>query len=105
MVTYNPATVRKLDYTFQSKLETIRQQLLKMRNNVREKVPHWKKPDVIRERYMRLCERLHVSSDYYTIDFKKSNGGLSMSFRKDPYRVSRKQAMFGKNIIITDKTD
>ena len=28
-----------------------------------------------------------------------------MSFRKDPYRVSRKQAMFGKNIIITDNTD
>ena len=30
---------------------------------------------------------------------------LSMSFRKDPYRVSRKQAMFGKNIIITGNTD
>jgi len=28
-----------------------------------------------------------------------------MSFRKDPYRVSRKRAMFGKNIIITDNTD
>ena len=28
-----------------------------------------------------------------------------MSFRKDPYNVSRKQAMFGKNIIITDNTD
>jgi len=28
-----------------------------------------------------------------------------MSFCKDPYRVSRKQAMFGKNIIFTDNTD
>ena len=105
VVTYNPTTARKQDYTFQSKLETIRQQLLIMRNNVREKAPHWKNPDAIRERYVRLCERLHVSSDYYTIDFKQSNDGLSMSFRKDPYRVSRKQAMFGKNIIITDNTD
>lgn len=105
VVTYNPATARKQDYTFQSKLETIRQQLLLMRNNVREKAPHWKNPDAIRERYVRLCERLHVSSDYYTIDFKQTNDGLSMSFRKDPYRVSRKQAMFGKNIIITDNTD
>ena len=105
VVTYNPATARKQDYNFQSKLETIRQQLLTMRNNVREKAPHWKKPDFIRERYVRLCERLHVSSDYYSLDFKHTNEGLSMSFRKDPYRVSRKQAMFGKNIIITDNTD
>ena len=105
VVTYNPVTARKQDYSFQSKLETIRQQLLSMRNKVREKAPHWKKPDAIRERYVRLCERLHVSSDYYTIDFKHTNDGLSMSFRKDPYRVSRKQAMFGKNIIITDNTD
>ena len=75
-----------------------------MRNNVREKAPHWKKPDVIRERYVRLCERLHVSSDYYTIDFKQTNDGLSMSFRKS-LSGQRKQAMFGKNIIITDNTD
>jgi transposase len=105
VVTYNPVTARKQDYSFQSKLETIRQELLIMRNKVREKVRHWKKPDAIRERYVRLCERLHVSSDYYTIDFKHTNDGLSMSFRKDPYRISRKQAMFGKNIIITDNTD
>ena len=105
VVTYNPATARKQDYTFQGKLETIRQQLLIMRNNVREKAPHWKNPDAIRERYVRLCERLHVSSDYYTISFEHNRDGLSMSFRKDPYRVSRKQAMFGKNIIITDNTD
>ena len=105
VVTHNPATARKQDYTFQSKLETIRQQLLLMRNSVREKAPHWKNPDAIRERYVRLCERLHVSSDYYTIDFEQTNNGLLMSFRKDPYRVSRKQAMFGKNIIITDNTD
>jgi transposase len=105
VVTYNPTTARKQDYTFQSKLETIRQQLLIMRNNVREKAPHWKNPDAIRERYVRLCERLHVSSDYYIIGFEHNHDGLSMSFRKDPYRVSRKQAMFGKNIIITDNTD
>ena len=105
VVTYNPATARKQDYTFQSKLETIRQQLLIMRNKVREKAPHWKNPDAIGERYVRLCERLHVSSDYYTIGFEYTHDGLSMSFRKDPYRISRKQAMFGKNIIITDNTD
>jgi transposase len=105
VVTYTPATARKQNYTFQSKLDTIRQQLLIMRNKVREKAPHWKKQEAIRERYVRLCERLHVSSDFYMISFEHTKDGLSMSFRKDVYRISRKQEMFGKNIIITDNTD
>jgi transposase len=105
VVTYTPATARKQSYTFQSKLDTIRQQLLIMRNKVREKAPHWKKHEAIRERYVRLCERLHVSSDFYTLSFEHTKDGLSMSFRKDVYKIIRKQAMFGKNIIITDNTD
>ena len=105
VVTYTPATARKQNYTFQGKLDTIRQQLLMMRNKVREKTPHWKKQEAIRERYVRLCERLHVSSEFYTLSFEHTKDGLSMSFRKDVYRISRKQAMFGKNIIITDNTD
>ena len=105
VVTYNPTTARKQNYNFESKLETIRQELLMMRNKVSDKAPHWKKPEAIQERYLRLCERLHVSSEFYTLAFKQTNDGLSMSFRKDPYRVSRKQTMFGKNIIITDNTD
>ena len=105
VVTYTPATARKQSYTFQSKLDTIRQQLLIMRNKVRDKAPHWKKHEAIRERYVRLCERLHVSSDFYTLSFEHTKDGLSMSFRKDVYKISRKQAMFGKNIIITDNTD
>jgi len=105
VVTYTPATARKQNYTFQSKLDTIRRQLLMMRNKVREKAPHWKKHEAIRKRYVRLCERLHVSSDFYTISFEHTKDGLSMSFRKDVYRISRKQEAFGKNIIITDNTD
>jgi transposase len=105
VVTYNPTTARKQNYNFESKLETIRQELLIMRNKVRDKAAHWKRSDAIQERYLRLCERLHVSSEFYTLSFENTNDGLLMSFRKDPYRVSRKQAMFGKNIIITDNTD
>jgi transposase len=105
VVTYNPATARKKLYTLQSKLETIRQELLDMRAKVKVQAPHWRKTNVIQERYLRLCERLHVSSDLFILEFGQSDGGLSMSFRKDPYKVSKKQAMFGKNIIITDNTD
>lgn len=105
VVTYNPSTARKQNYNFESKLEAIRQELLIMRNKVRDKAPHWKNPEAIQERYLRLCERFHMSSEFYTLRFNNANDGLSMSFRKDPYKISRKQAMFGKNIIITDNTD
>lgn len=105
VVTYNPTTARKQNYAFQSKLDTIRQELLNMRNKVREKAPHWKKKEALRDRYIRLCERLHVSAEYYTIRFEQTKDSLSMSFRKDVYRIGQKRKMFGKNIIITDNTD
>ena len=105
VVTYYPRTARKKSYTFQSKLETLRQELLDMRTKVRDQIPHWRNPDAIKERYLRLCERLHISSDLYNLTFEESKNGLTMSFRKDAYKIEQKQVTFGKNIIITDNTD
>ena len=105
VVTHNPATARKQSYTLDSKLEDIRQELLSMRSRVRDKMPHWRDPEVIKERYLKLCEHLHVPSDLHDIEFSQEGGKLSMSFRKNVLRVERKRAMFGKNIIITDNMD
>ena len=105
VVTYNPRTARKKQYTLESKLETLRQELLVMRAKVREGAPHWRNGDTVRERYLRLCERLHVSSDLFVLRFDQLKKGLSMSFRKDPYKLKQYQALFGKNVIITDNTD
>lgn len=105
VLTYNPRTARKKIHTFESKLETIREELLVMRAKVREQAPHWRDVEAVRERYLRLCERLHVSSDHFALQFERSEKGLSMSFRKDPYKLKQKMSTFGKNIIITDNTD
>lgn len=105
IITYNPPTARKQGYVFEGKLETLRQELLAMRTKVRDKEPHWRNPDTIRERYIRMCEQLHISSEVYEISFEESDTGLSMSFRKNVYIVTRKLDMMGKNIIITDNTD
>ncbi len=105
VVTYNPATARKQGYTLESKLETIRTELLQMRTKVKEQKPKWRDPEAVRERYLRLCERLHISSELYSLSFEQQGDALTMSFRKDPYRVARKQETFGKNIIITDNSD
>ncbi len=105
IVTYNPVTERKQSYTLDSKLEAIRQELLVMRTKARNKDPHWRKQEAIRERYRRLCERYHVPSNLYTVEFSQTAEGLAMSFRKDVIAVDKKRLMFGKNIIITDNTD
>ena len=105
VVTYNPATARKKEYTLESKLETIRLALLDMRAKANYNLAHWRKPDAILERYHKLCERLHVASDLFTLEFEKTKAGLSMRFRKNVYQVQRRKQTFGKNIIITDNTD
>jgi len=105
VVTYDPVAARKQSYTFESKLDEVRRGLLSMRSKVREGATHWRNPEVIRERYLRLCERLHVPADLYTLEFSETPDGLRMSFRKDVARVKQRQAVFGKNIIITDNTD
>ena len=76
-----------------------------MRAKVRDNAPHWRKEEAVRERYVRFCEQIHMTPQLYELKFEQSPEGLSMSFKKDAYLVSRKQAMFGKNIIITDNTD
>ena len=105
VVTHSPATARKQAHTLDVKLELLRQELLKMRAKVRQRVPHWRNPEVIRERYHRLCEQYHVPSDLYVIEFSTQGDRLSMSFHRDAYRVQRMRATFGRNIIITDNTD
>ncbi len=105
VITYNPATARKQAYTLDSKMEQVRQELLEMRAKVRERAVHWRRPEEITDRYIRLCERIHMPSDLYNLEFTQDKNSLLMSFRKDMYRIKRKQETFGKNIIITDHSD
>ncbi len=105
IVTYNPSSRRKQEYTFNDKLEVIRRELLSMRTKVRDRQPHWRNEDAVKERYLRLCEQMHMPSELHELAFEHSANGLSMSFRKNAYLVERKQSLFGKNIIITDNMD
>ncbi len=105
VLTHYPPTARKQEYTFDAKLESLRQELLAMRAKVRDQVPHWKDPDVIRERYQRICDDMHISSAYYDLSFEKQDGRLSMGFKKNVYLVDKKRLSFGRSIIITDNTD
>ena len=101
IVTYNPRTYRKKRHDFEVKIDKIREELLRYRKNYREQLAHWRDSEAIRERYYRLCEDLHVGSQYYELAFE----GAEMSFRQNPYQIHLALKRFGKNIIITDNTD
>lgn len=105
VVTHYPPTARKQDHTFTSKLERLREELLLMRAKVRQGAPHWRDAEVVEERYIRLCEQLHIAADYYDLTFSEDDEGLVMSFRKNAYRVERKRSTFGKSVILTDNKD
>jgi len=105
IVTHYPPTARKQDHTFQSKLESLRQELLAMRAKIRDSAPQWRDPEAIRERYHRSCEELHLSPAYYELTFEQIDGQLSMGFRKNVYAVEKKRQTFGRTIIVTDNTD
>jgi transposase len=105
VVTHNPATARKQDYTLDAKLETLRNELLAMRAKVNDGAPHWRDSDVIGERYIRLCEHLHLPTDLYQVELTRAGGALSMRINRDQYRIGRLRACFGRNIIITDNRD
>jgi transposase len=101
VVTYNPRTHRKKKMDFEQKLNSVREELLLYRRNYREQRPHWKDEESIRERYYRLCEDLHIGSQYYEISFASGE----MSFRQHQYQIKIAMDRFGKNIIITDNID
>lgn len=71
-----------------------------MRLKIRNKEHHWRNPDAVRERYLKICERFHMPDDLYALEFSRTVKGLVISFRKEVAVVERKRMMFGKNIIV-----
>lgn len=105
VVTHNPRTQRKRRYTFDKKIEQLRESLLDFRRRYREQQPHWRDPKAIEQRYIRLCEMLHIGTQYYKLDFGDLRRIPDLSIRKDHYEIQKTTQIFGRNIIITDNAD
>lgn len=105
VVTYNPRTARKQHYTLERKLESLRETLLEFRRKYREQHAHWRNPETIQERYHRACEKLHIGSQYYQLEFGDRRKAPEMGFRKNQYQITKAASLFGKNVIVTDNHD
>ena len=106
IVTHNPESARKKHFTLAKKLDTVRDWLLEARAAYKEEKPQWRDRDAIIKRYERVCERLHIGSQYYVIQF--GDGRVKppqMSFNKEAYQVAKTEELHGRNINITDNHD
>jgi transposase len=104
ILTYNPRTARKQEHLFSEELSQLREELLGMAGPGQEGAPHWRDEARVKERYARLCQRLHLPTNLYEVSIDKTSEGVRMEFRKNQYAVERRQTLFGKNMIVTDNT-
>lgn len=105
VVTYNPFTATKQRYAFERRLLKLQAALYEIRTKVRKAAPGWRKQEKVIERYKSACEGLYLPADLYDLSFDRADGRMSMGFRKNHYRIGRQIDRFGKNIIITDRSD
>lgn len=106
IVTHNPVSARKKQFSLTKKLEAVRDWLLEARAAYREQKPQWRDRGAIQKRYESMCERLRVGTNLYTVEF--GDGRVrppEMSFKKDSYQISKVEEMHGRNIILTDNHD
>jgi transposase len=105
VVTYNPVTASKQRYIFDEKLTKLQTELFEMRSRIKEAARGWKSEAAIRNRYVKICEKMHLPCDLYELSFETKSGSLSLSFRKNHYRIGKHIEKFGKNILISDRSD
>jgi transposase len=105
VVTYNPLTATKQRYAFERRLLKLQAALYEIRAKVRSASAGWRNQEKVVERYKALCEGLYLPNGVYDLNFGHESGQLVMGFRKNHYQISRHIDSFGKNIIITDRSD
>lgn len=101
VVTYNPRAAAKQRYNFEKKLNRLHDGLKEIRSKVRAGKKHWTSKQQVLQRYKELCESLHLPKDLYSLDFEKTGDRLKLYFRKDHYRIRKRIARMGKNVIVT----
>jgi transposase len=105
VISYNPLTATKQRLAFEQRLLKLQTALYEIRTKVRMAVTGWRKQEKILDRYKDICEKLHLPKELYELRFTRENGRLNMGFSKNYYQIGRHIDRFGKNILITDRSD
>ena len=105
VVTYNPRTAAKQRYSFDRKLLGLQQTLTWLKSKVQSQKPHWIDPETVEKHYRDACEQLHIPKDLYEFAVEKHKRKWTLLFRKNHHRISKYLEKFGKNILVTDRTD
>jgi transposase len=105
IVTYNPRTAAKQRYAFDKKLLSLHANILDLKEKVKTQKPHWTDADRIEAHYEETCQRLYLPKDLYEISLEKYKRKWRLLARKNHYRIGIYIEKFGKNILITDRSE
>ena len=105
VVTYNSSMARKKKYKLEEKLLKIKEVLNEYQQKIKREQSQWKNKEIIIQRYENICKDLHISNNFYKLEFKNTSGKLNLVFKKDSLNIKNEILKFGKNIIITDNHD
>lgn len=102
VITYNPRTYRKKEFTFSRKIDSIRETLHEFELKYRAKEPQWRDSEVIEKRYCKKCRGLNISSKYFDLSFDDRKDKPVMTYRKSTTEIENAKKLFGRSIIVTD---
>jgi len=102
VVTYNPRTYRKKEFTFNKKLKSIIETLLGFKLKYEAMEPQWRDPKEVEKRYCKKCRSLNISSRYFDLSFDDTKDKPVMTYLKNTAEVESAKRLFGRSIIVTD---
>lgn len=102
VITFNPRTYRKKEFTFNRKIDSIRETLHEYKLKYRSREPQWRDPEVVEKRYGKKCRSLNISSKYFNLSFEDTKDKPVMTYRKNTKEIENAKKLFGKSIIATD---
>jgi len=105
IVTYNPRTAAKQRHAFDKKVASLQESILELKAKVKSQKPHWTDADRIDTHYKEACRKLYLPEDLLEVSLEKFKKKWRLLARKNYYRIGRYIEKFGKNILITDRSD
>ena len=105
IVTFNPRTAAKQRYGFDKKLSSLQETVLDLKEKVKSQKPHWTDADRIKAHYVEACQKLYLPKDLFDISLERYKKKWRLLARRNYYRIGLYIEKFGKNIIVTDRSE
>lgn len=102
VITFNPRSYRKKEFTFNKKINSIREILHEFKLKYSSKESQWRDTEAIEKRYFKKCRSLNISSKYFDLSFDDTKDKPVMTYRTNTEETEKAKKLFGRSVIVTD---